>query len=149
MSDNVYRTPEEYLEKRLRVQQKYHSQKASKAKSMFHWLSVLVLIISALIPILTTFLDVNSLIVKSIIATLSGTITVISGIQSLFKYQEIWVNYRVISESLKKLDFMYTTKTPPYDQANSFNLLVENCESILGGAKDDWKTLISSDQKKS
>ena len=57
-------TAEEYIEQRIRPQQKYHSTEASKMKKRFIFFSVVVLSASSMIPIATYLVDVIPLTAK-------------------------------------------------------------------------------------
>lgn len=141
---NLFMTPNEYIESRLRAQQKYHSKKSSKMQKAFKMNSIIILILSAIIPVLTIFVDCFPLLIKSLVAITSGAISVLSGIITLCKYQETYVEYRIISEKLKRLEFCYKTKTPPYDKEDAYKQLVIDCEDILNNANTNWYKIVSN-----
>lgn len=136
----------EYLEKRLKEQQKYHSKQAKKYKQRYYGLNATILIVSAAIPIITLCMDSFPFAIRIVTAILSSLITILTGLLSLFKYQELWVTYRTTSELLKKNEFLYETKTFPYNQENAFELLVLNCEEVIGNITQTWEKSILSER---
>ena len=141
-------TADEYIEQRIHVQQKYHSKKASKMKKRFISSSIIVLISSATIPIITYLIDIIPLTAKILIAVMSGISTVITGYLSLSKVQELFVEYRIISEKLKSVEFLYKTKAPPFNNENAFSNLVSVCEDILYSGNDKWYSAFTESQSK-
>lgn len=137
----------EYIENRLQKQQQYHSKKSSEFKRCYITLSVITLSLSAAIPVITYLTDLCPLIVKMLISLLSGGATVITGFLSLTKMQEIYVEYRIISERLKSLEFLYKTKTPPFNKEDAFELLVFECENIISQGTNKWYSVVNKNQE--
>lgn len=142
-------TADEYIEKRLRPQQKYHSEHASKAKKRFILLSVITLVASAIIPIITYLIDIIPLIAKITIAVMSGISTVGTGYLSISKTHEIFIEYRLVSEKLKSIEYLYKTKASPFDNEDTFNTLVSVCENVLYSGNDKWYSMFTDSQSKS
>lgn len=142
-------TADEYIEKRLRSQQKYHSEHASKIKKRFILLSIIMLIASAVIPIITYLIDIIPLVAKITIAVMSGISTVITGYLSISKTQELFIEYRMVSEKLKSIEYLYKTKASPFDNEDAFNTLVSVCENIIYSGNDKWYSVFTDSQSKS
>lgn len=137
----------EYIENRLQKQQQYHSKTSSKFKKRYIILSIITLSLSAAIPVITCLSDLYPLITKIIISLFGSGTTVITGILSLTKMQEIYIEYRVISERLKSLEFMYKTKTPPFNKEDAFDILVSECENILRQGNNKWSSVLIKNNK--
>lgn len=141
-------TPDEYIETRLHSQQKYHSKHATKLKKKFIVLSTVILISSAIIPIITYLMDMIPLITKMTIALMSGFSTVITGYLSISKTQELFIEYRMISEKLKSIECLYKAKASPFDNEDAFNTLVSLCENIIYNGNDKWYSVFADNQSK-
>jgi len=75
---------------------------------------------------------------------ISGAIVaILSGLVSLFKFQEKWTNYRTTSETLKHEKYMFLTKTSPYHEQDSLSTLVYRVESIISRENSDWNSFFN------
>ncbi|MFM7401604.1 MAG: DUF4231 domain-containing protein, partial [Bacteroidota bacterium] len=98
----------------------------------------LELICSALIPFLVAMIPGEEgdkdwfFVLKCVTGGLGVVITILAGIQTLNKYQELWSQYRAVAESLKSEKLMYLTRAGQYSAApDAFQLFVINVEAIL------------------
>lgn len=133
-------TPEsDYLENRLDAQQEYHSSKANIYKKRYEGTQSIIIVTTALISILAPFAK-HSLI-SVIITCIAALQLTLSGINRLKKYHELWVEYRCISEALKREKYLYLTRTSPYDLKTPLNLLVERVEAILQNSELNWTAI--------
>ncbi|HEX8652063.1 MAG TPA: DUF4231 domain-containing protein [Pyrinomonadaceae bacterium] len=130
-----------YLDRRLKTQGKWHNDKAQWNKKRFYVFEVTTLLAGAAIP----FINVASGIPVSwqrILSALLATIVVISvGVAKLYKFQENWLNYRALSESLKREEELYLNRVGAYsvsDDQERDKVLVERVESILANATSQY-----------
>ncbi|MDX8400740.1 MAG: DUF4231 domain-containing protein [Gallionellaceae bacterium] len=84
---------------------------------------------------------------KIIVGGLGVIIAVSSGVVALFKFQEHWLQYRTTAESLKHHKYLYLTKTPPYNDEKSFNLLVESVEGLISKENSNWVSYVKEKAK--
>ncbi len=136
----------EYIKSRLEPQQSYHSKTSSKLKKRFIILSIITLIASAIIPIITYFIDIIPIPAKILIALMSGISTIITSYLSISKTQELFVEYRLISEKLKSIEYLYQSKAPPFDNEDAFNKLVTICEDIIQTGNNKWHTTLTDNK---
>ena len=108
-----------------------------------------MLVASAVIPIITYLIDIIPLIAKITIAVMSGVSTVITGYLSISKTQELFIEYRMVSEKLKSIEYLYKTKASPFDNEDAFNTLVSVCENIIYSGDDKWYSVFTDNQSKS
>lgn len=140
-------TEEEYIRDRLDEQQKWHSKKSRSCRDWYKWLKFVEFILSASIP-LTTALFWGSTCGKWGIAVTGFAITCISSAQAIWKYQERWIEYRRISESLKREKFLYLSHSGPYiDETTRFSYLVMNVEEIISAGNKTWVSMCHSSHK--
>ena len=130
-------TPEEYLKERLDDQITWYGRKSSKNKNMFKLLSVLLIIAATTIPFLTGYIS-ETPVLKFVVGLLGVVVAIISGIISLNKYQENWIQYRTTCESLKHHKYLFETKSKPYNNDDAFQQLVNNIESIVSRENSQW-----------
>jgi len=113
---------------------------------MFKCLRRVEMLLSGLIPFLIGYASKHECI-AIIIGLLGVAITYISGVLSLCKFQENWVDYRSVCENLKHEKFMYLTSTGPYKTENPFQLLVERIETIITHENLHWEQLYTDTDK--
>jgi hypothetical protein len=96
---------------------------------------------AAIIPFLVGFIsDINSagIYLKILVGALGAAIAILTGIQSLFRFQEHWVQYRSTAEALKREKIFFQTKVGAYGDDKAFVLLVQQVESILSAEQGGW-----------
>ena len=126
-----------YLKNRVDDQIDWFNKKSSYNQKMYKRLQLASIIAAALIPFFTGYLAQDDLL-KYVVGMLGVLVTVFAGMNSLFKYQEIWISYRTTCEALQYEKYLFVTGTKPYNTQGSFNLLVERVESILSNENSNW-----------
>lgn len=122
-----------YKQDRLEEQIKWHSQKARYNKQKFRLYQIIILIASAIIPIVNVinFTDLPTRVSSSIMA---GIIAVATGITQLEKYQENWILYRTSTELLKKEKYFFENNAGEYSNLSDVEknkLLVERVDLLF------------------
>lgn len=134
-------TSEEYIEQRLQDQINWYGKKSQTNQKKFKALRFTEIVAAALIPFLSAFSIAHPAIATFLTITvgiLGIVIAVIAGLLSLGRYQEIWVEYRTICESLKKEKYLFETKVEPFNEDNAFNLLVQRAETLISKENTNW-----------
>ncbi len=132
----------QYIEERLVPQRKFYSRKARRYKKGYHLCSVAVIVLSALIPVMVVIPGYDSLPMKLIVACLGASVSVLTGVLGLCKFQELWIKTRDTSEALKREKALYEACVEPYaDEETCFPLLVARCEDIMGSEHREWREL--------
>lgn len=57
------------------------------------------------------------------------------------------MTYRATSENLKREKLFFLTKVKPYNNENSFELFVRNCEQIMKNENTTWRSIIDQKNK--
>lgn len=125
--------PEDYLQGRLKEQLDYHSTQSKQNKKRFYALQFVIIITSALVPIVNVIIPGGDLL-RLTSSILGGIIIVITAVMQLHKYQENWILFRTTQELLKKEKFLYLNDAGDYaglDPAEKKRLLVERVESLV------------------
>lgn len=139
-----------YLDRRLRPQQEWHNDKAQWNKKKFYLFELITLLAGATIP----FINVASMIPpvwQRILSALLAVVVVVSvGISKLYKFQETWLNFRAVSESLKREEELYLNEVGDYgvaDHQERDRILVERAESILASETSQFISIHKPERK--
>lgn len=134
---------EDYIKDRLQDQIDWYSKKSTTNKNYNYILKTATLIISTSIPFISGISTLEDNAVRIILGILGAIVAILTGLVSLFKFQEKWTNYRTTSETLKHEKYLYLTKTFPYDEQDAFATLVSRVESIISRENSDWNSFFS------
>lgn len=138
---------EKYINERVNDQIKWYDAKSVKSKKCFHLSRISIIVASALIPIVSFFL-IEDTYAKIIIICISSFIMAVESINNLKKFNEHWIEYRTISETLQKEKYMYDAKSGVYsDLENSEAYFVERIESIISQENLNWASLNKTENK--
>lgn len=125
-----------YLALRYQTQIRWYDQKAKRYKWFYNIFQWIIILTSAVVPVLISVLptEKNALvIILSVILSIATTAT------KAFKLQENWINYRTITESLKKEQYYYEAKIDCYsDQIDHQALFIERVESLISRENSLW-----------
>jgi len=132
-----------YEDDRLEEQLDWHSKKARTNKLRFRISVIIIMILSAIIPLINLIetLDVQTRIISSL---LSAVILIVTGITQLEKYQENWIIYRTTQELLKKEKYFYKNGVAEYadlDENSKRRLLVQRVETLISSETNKYFTI--------
>jgi hypothetical protein len=91
---------EKYLTERVDDQIEWLSKKSGFNQARYKRLRVLQLLCSASIPFLVATITDDTGPLKWIAGGLGVVVTIAEGLQALYKYHELWLQYRATSEAL-------------------------------------------------
>jgi len=111
-----------YIQERLDDQINWYSQKSKTSQNWFKTLRVIEIIAAATIPFVAGFI-------------------------SLSKFQELWIEYRTTSETLKHHKYLFLTKSSPYDSEDAFQALVQTVEALISKENSNWNNYIKQTEK--
>jgi len=137
---------EQYLKDRLDDQINWYDTKSQFNKKWFVILKFLELIMATSIPFIVGFISYETMWLKFVAGFLGLLVAIVSGVQSIFKFHENWIQYRTTAETLKHEKYLYLTKTRPYDKEDAFNKLVERVESLISKEHSRWSHYFSKEQ---
>ncbi len=139
-----------YIKERLEDQRSWYSKKAVFNKRWYYFTRVIIIIIAAIIPFIIG-LNINGNSSKEmnyITGVLSLILAVLTGINTLYKFQENWINFRLTAETLKRERLLFETRKGPYKDTDSFDVLIERIENILSSENTTWNEYIISGAEK-
>ena len=127
---------EEYLKERYREQINYYSAKAGTNKKLYSLFQWSVIIISAVMPVVVVSYSDNYRWAAAGLSLLLAIGT--SGLKA-FKFQENWMNYRQVAETLRQEEFFYGADLGPYAAAaDKRAMFVDRVESLISRANAIW-----------
>ena len=130
-----------YIESRLDDQISWYDCKSISSQKQYKRFKTIIIISSASIPLVVSYSN-NSFYFKLISSLLGVLITVLEGVSSINKYQEHWIEYRSICETLKQEKYMYVYRSGLYEEnCDRLKLLVERIESIISRENTNWAVL--------
>ena len=138
---------EQYISERLDDQITWYDRK-SIVNQMFYKRIQLIQIVFSSFIVLLAGLQSDAVWVGWLIAAMSMVVAISTGLNGLYKFQENWINYRTIAETLKHEKFIYLTKTTPYDSEDSFNILVGRVEGVISRENTNWEQYIKASANK-
>ena len=138
---------EVYLKDRLEDQIDWYSRKSKKSQNWFKVLRVIEIIAAATIPFLAGYASDSEPEIKVLIGLLGVIIAFVAGFISLNKFQEIWIEYRTTSETLKHHKYLFLTKSTPYNTEDAFQRLVQTIEALISKENSNWNNYIKKTEK--
>ena len=138
---------EEYLENRLDDQINWYDRKSTQNQKTFKRLQIILIVAAASIPFISGYVD-DLKYLQYLLGGIGVLIAAITGILSLYKFQETWTAYRTTCESLRHEKYLYLTKTNPYVGKNAFNLLVQRVEMLISKENSSWAEVMKKTEEK-
>ena len=139
-----------YLDRRLRDQAGWHDSKARWNKKRFYIFEVISLLAGASIPIVNAVTIIPAGWQRFLSALLATIVVASVGVAKLYKFQENWLNYRALTESLRREEELYLNRVGAYavsDYQERDRVLVERVESILASETSQYIATHKSERK--
>ena len=125
-----------YLKSRYESQIQWYDAKAQSAKRTYQFLQWLLIVFSALTPILILL---ESHFGNWFPVTSAVLVAIITSALKIFKYQEHWIDYRTTCETLRKEIYLYQGCVDQYSTAHDKeSLFVQRVESLISKESTLW-----------
>ena len=134
-----------YFTERLDNEIAWYEKKSQNNKRYYYFLRVIELVSAALIPFLINYLSADTKLLKSAVEIMSIIVVVSTGMLSLFRFHELWTEYRTNAESLKHEKYLYLSASRPYEKGDKFKLLVERVERLISIENSRWGDISSTE----
>ncbi|ATF40912.1 DUF4231 domain-containing protein [Weissella paramesenteroides] len=133
---------DKYLHLRLADQIDWYDNKSSIMKNHYLFWKSTTFTSGAFVPFMVA-MGINKWVTG-----LLGVIVVISeSVLSVFKYHDLWIEYRKNTEMLQKELVMFQTRTGVYrDSEFPFADLVERSETLISNENINWANLTKNDK---
>lgn len=140
-----------YVSERLDNQISWYGKKAAYNKLRFRICQLIVIVASAVIPIINLGIPLTAASSPAapyqalgITAILGGVITIVTALSQMDTYFETWVLYRTTAEALKRERFLYINNAADYSALSEEvknKLLVERVEAMLSSENSKFLSL--------
>ncbi|HEC16464.1 MAG TPA: DUF4231 domain-containing protein [Sedimenticola sp.] len=132
-------TEAEYIEQRLDDQIIWYDRKSQWNQLWYKRLRVVEIVCACSIPFVLSFTADGKGVMVGLAGLFGVVVAVVSGVISLFKFEENWVSYRATCEKLQHEKLLHATGTSPYDGENNLPLLVQRVEAIISREGLEWQ----------
>lgn len=146
--DRMAEGPEKnYLLDRVFPRMQYYSERSTAYKKSYHLMMIFCIILNGVIPFVMLFEEWAPLapFVKYAVTALSSAAGILTAIVALKQHRELWVQYRVCLEQLKRAVSMYFLGVGDFDQGQSpeerARTLFALCENIFSAEHNQWTEL--------
>jgi hypothetical protein len=127
---------EKYLEERYRAQIKWYTENSSINKKRFQFLVAITTTFSVFVPVLLVTEDT---FLKFLAIGFSAVVAICATFTRSFNFQENWINYRTIGETLKKEIHFYDAKLFDYSSSQDPEaLFVSRVENLISRENTTW-----------
>jgi hypothetical protein len=140
---------DEYLKSRLDNQIDWYDQKSVSSQRWYKRLRVSEFVLAAFIPLLAGLITTHWS-VQVIVGLVGVTIAIITASLGLYQFEQHWIEYRALCESLRKEKYVFLTRTAPYNKSEEDNLalLVQRVETLVSKENTNWaQSIIKSPEK--
>lgn len=128
----------DYIKDRMDPSMNWYDKKSRSNKNVYLAFTISEIILAAFIPFISDFHDIAPSAIKYIISLIGVILTILAGLSLLGRYQEKWINYRRISENIKKEKYLYLSKAHPYNDDDAKERLVLNTEFEIEREIKQW-----------
>jgi len=136
---------QDYMKNRYEDQKNWYSKKATFNQKKYKQWTVIVIVLSALTPVLAAIsFGPNAAylnpVLKVSLVTISAIVAIGTTILKTFRYQELWTTYRETSERLESEKYLYEAQLGVYSQkdVDVHSLFVVQVEAILNKEHSGW-----------
>ena len=141
---------EKYRKERYQDQIDWYDRKASSNQSRYSKLQWILIIFSALTPVLIAIdfgLEEYSFLKWTAVIT-AVIVSISAGVLRIFKYHDNWITYRTTSETLKKEIYLYQAGIGDYANAkDKESVFVQRVESLISQENTLWLTVFKKEEK--
>ena len=139
----------QYIAERVDDQIDWYDRKSLSNHRWYKRLRTTQLIAAALIPFLTGYLAPEMPATKVVVGLFGAGIAVITATLDLYKFQEHWIQYRTVCESLKKEKYLFLTNSGPYgtEPTTDFQTLVQRVEALISKENSSWAQHVRGSQE--
>lgn len=135
-------TFEQYKRKRYETELNWYDDKSIANRMWDRVTAGLIIVFAAAAPIIILFPSSPELWTRIIGAAITALIAVISGLRSIFKFHELYVNYRTVAETMKKEIHYYEANLEPYSSAaDREGFFVQRIESLVSRENTLWQEI--------
>ena len=140
--------PDAYLKERVDDQLAYYGKAAGRYKNSYMRMQTLIIVLGVLVPVVINLPDTIGstdlgVFFRITATVMSLTLAIMSGVLNLHKFGDLWLEYRLTEESLKKEKFLYLPRSGPTPaSAAAFPQFVQTVEAILSAEHTKFRSIV-------
>ena len=127
-------------------QREWYSARARSYKKNAQRIDVAIIVFGATVAALPVVKPFGPVAADILIALLGVAIVVVQGIQRVYRYSEIWPEYRFASERMKREWRLFINAAEPYatDEADARTLYIQRLDGIMA---DEQKIFLDTQRE--
>ncbi len=138
----------DYMEKRVQDQINWFNRKSRCNKRWFYGLKVSEIILALFIPFLSAYITDGCNVLKIAVGLIGILVAAVTGLITLFKLQENWIQYRTMAEMITQEQYLYLAQAGAYKDPERFRYFVERIESMLTKENSQWASYVKTTEEK-
>jgi hypothetical protein len=121
----------------------WYRSHAKSSGQRYRVLEVTLLVVAASVPVSAVVSD------SWVTAALGAVVVVLTGLRSIFSWQEDWLRFTEAWQQLQFARTLYVNRLPPYDDdANRVSRLVLRVQEIQAAETRGWLSLRAEDRRR-
>lgn len=130
---------EDFITNRYQDQLDWLNRKAIYYKRLYSWGHGVIIVFSAIIPVLIQMANAECVWPKISASVMSVGVAIIGGLLSRFAPYKLWQQYRITAETLIAEYWSYKASLGKYNEVDDSDaLFAERVQSILKAEHEDW-----------
>jgi len=137
-----------YLNSRVDDQINWYSKKSKAYQNRYKLLKIIVILVSVSIPFLSGMIRGEDDWLKIAVGIGGVLIALIEGVLALFRFQDLWLQYRLTAEMLQREKVIFLTQSGPYhNNPSAFQQFVQRVEAIMSSENQSWVDSLKQEQE--
>jgi Protein of unknown function (DUF4231) len=121
----------------------WYRSHAVRARQRYQVLEVTVLVFAAMVPVSAVVTE------PWVTALLGGVVVVLTGLRSIFSWQEDWLRFTEAWQQLQFARTLYVNRLPPYDDdATRVSRIVVRVQEVQAAETRGWLALRAADKRR-
>jgi hypothetical protein len=142
-------TEQEYMTTRVDDQIAWYDKKSGINQAAYKRIRLTQIILAATLPFATAYISEEFWQLKLVVGIMGITIAILEGVQTLYKYQDNWVEYRKSREALMREKLLFQTQSGLYsDEKTAFKTFVSRIENFTEQENNSWLKYIKQQEEK-
>ncbi len=140
-----------YPRERIDEQINWHSNRANWNKRRYYITEIITLVAATLIPVINVLNVVSEPMLRILSASLGALSVLALGVNKLFKFQENWLNYRALAETVRREKELFHNAVGDYDvpPERRNKKLVERIETMLASTTSKFISIQKPERESS
>lgn len=138
-------SPSQYMSERLEPQIRYYERGANAAKRKHFAIQTTVVGLGVFLPVvvnLSAQIEARQVQLAALATAVSLVLAFLNGIANLRKHGDLWLQFRITEELLKREKFLYLTRSEPYEESDRDVRFVASVEALISSEHNRFHSLM-------